>query len=494
MKLFTIGDSLSQGYMSLAAARTDLAYSTLLAGKLGLGPDYRYPDWPAGGLPTNLEAILRELARRYGDDIGGLEWLAAPLAINDVLDRAEDYYERGAGAAGRPYPGDVPFFHNVAVTGFTAADAWLVTPALCRQQLAAGAPRRPADDFLSGPDKAGYRTALKVLNPTLDPAHDDRSQLGWLAQHAGGEGVENLILWLGANNALGTITTLRITQTRPGSEPSPLALSQPEREAQGWNLWHPDDFRAEYAELLARVDRIMRGNTAPDWRVFVGTVPLVTIAPLAKGIGETTMIEREGRPCVYYKYYTYFPFEEGFARETGIQLTMQDAIHIDDCIRAYNATIKALVNDLNTRHGRARYTIVDIADALNQIAYKRNAGQPTYAFPAYFDFVYPMVNTKYYHANAEGRLVQGGLFSLDGVHPSAIGQGLIAYEFLKAMARAGVGVDTDLPWGAIFARDLLYTRPIPIMQELYRKDDLAQQVVRLIRHFGRWPGAVTPTG
>jgi len=28
MKLFTIGDSVSQGFMSLAAARTDLSYST----------------------------------------------------------------------------------------------------------------------------------------------------------------------------------------------------------------------------------------------------------------------------------------------------------------------------------------------------------------------------------------------------------------------------------------------------------------------------------
>ena len=34
MKLFTIGDSVSQGFMSLAAARTDLSYSTLLAARI----------------------------------------------------------------------------------------------------------------------------------------------------------------------------------------------------------------------------------------------------------------------------------------------------------------------------------------------------------------------------------------------------------------------------------------------------------------------------
>ncbi len=31
MKLFTIGDSISQGFMSAAAARTDQCYSTILA-------------------------------------------------------------------------------------------------------------------------------------------------------------------------------------------------------------------------------------------------------------------------------------------------------------------------------------------------------------------------------------------------------------------------------------------------------------------------------
>src|SRR5215204_4425273 len=97
MKLFTIGDSLSQGFMSLAVARTDLSFSTLLAAKLGLHPGqgYRFPDWPEEGLPLNLEAILRRLVSRYGADIGGLEWLTVLPTINDVVDRAEDYYERG---------------------------------------------------------------------------------------------------------------------------------------------------------------------------------------------------------------------------------------------------------------------------------------------------------------------------------------------------------------------------------------------------------------
>jgi hypothetical protein len=97
---------------------------------------------------------------------------------------------------------------------------------------------KPAKDntFKLGADFLMYRTALKVLNPSLDPAFDNFSQLSWLKLHATGTddagntvidqngnqivgtGVENLILWNGANNALGTVTTLGVNQTPNGKK------------------------------------------------------------------------------------------------------------------------------------------------------------------------------------------------------------------------------------------------------------------------------------
>lgn len=484
MKLFTIGDSISQGFMSAAAARTDLSYSTLLAAKLGAKPgtEYRYPEWPAGGIPVNLEEILRSLNRRYGSNISGFEWLTVLHSINEVVDRGEDHYERGPGRPDRPYPGGVKFFHNVAVRGLDVADAWLLTPALCRKEIQLEESRGLLPDgFLAGASAAFYRTALKVLNPSLAKKYDDHSALTWLKEHATGEGIENTVLWLGANNALGTVLHLKIRQTPNVPTDRPHLLGHLERaRLRKWNLWHPDDFAAEYRELLKRTDAILRLNTFPGWKAFLGTVPLVTIAPLAKGVGPTTDIAGKG---IYFKYYTYFPFEEEFAHKTGIHLTMQDALHIDDCIRAYNRTIKGLADELNQQHGQTRYLIVDIAEALNRIAYKRNAGQPTYNFPPFFNFIYPEVNTKYYHADAEGRLRQGGLFSLDGIHPTAIGQGLIAWEFLKEMQSAGVVADSELDWATIFANDLLYAKPISLMHEFYGKDDLVRHVLKLIQLF-----------
>jgi hypothetical protein len=103
-----------------------------------------------------------------------------------------------------------------------------------------------------------------------------------------------------------------------------------------------------------------------------------------------------------------------------------------------------------------------------------------------------MVNTKYYHASPQGRLEQGGVFSLDGVHPTAIGHGLIAHEFLKVMNTVGVKTASSgetvtpgmLNWPGIFQSDSLYSQPITLMQELYQHEKLAEFLLKAARWFG----------
>jgi hypothetical protein len=139
VKLFTIGDSISQGFMSLAAARTELSFSTLIARSLGLIPgtdNYPIPIWGAGGIPLNIESLFRTLQRKYGTDISGrIEWPLAVVTVNEFLDDVEDYYERGGGNIALPQAGHRSSFPNVAVAGFTIADAWMVTPALCVERV-----------------------------------------------------------------------------------------------------------------------------------------------------------------------------------------------------------------------------------------------------------------------------------------------------------------------------------------------------------------------
>jgi len=484
MRLLTIGDSLSQGVMSYSTARTDLCYSTLIAQKMGLSTgstnayQYYYPEWKYGGMPFCLEKTMRKLNKCYGNDIRNIEWLFALKTINDEIDICEEYYERGEGSIKHPAPGGIQYYNNISIRGFDIADSWLVTPELCKKEI--------KNDFKGSKDytfgavnKHFYRNALRILDPSQ--TGENFSQIDWLNYHAtNGDGLENLILWLGNNNALGAILKFQINPTKNDPNDRPHNLTHSERFNRGYNLWHPDDFKEEYKALLDKVDAIMQNNKSKDWKVFIGTIPYVTIVPFAKGVGKSEKISGMG---TYYKYYTYFPFEEDFAVKTGYHLAMQDAIHIDTCIKEYNKIINDLVTGLNSSHKTTRYFIVDTCKTLSEMAYKRNDCNPTYKYPPFFDFIYPKVNTKYYHADQNGRLKQGGIFSLDGVHPSAIGQGIIAHEFLSVMQNEGISLldNKGINWCEVFESDTLYNNPITNMQEIYQHEKLADFIVKTIQ-------------
>jgi len=478
LKLFTIGDSISQGFMSAGAAKPHLSYSTLLAKALG-DPAYSYLTWQdKHHLKIDLELVFRTLERKFGSDIRALEWPFALKAINEVLDEAEDYYEKGEGKLGQP-AGTREWFHSVAVEGMDVADAWAVTPNSCRSVIARPGNKAARSDNLFGTaSDSFYRNAYRVLNPqgsATEAKYGHYSALSWLDVHARNEGIENTVVWLGANNALGTVLGLKVAQTSGDGS----IVNQPREQRQRYNLWHPRDFEIEYQQLLTRVDASMRSNVQPNWRVFLGTVPYVTIAPLAKGMGELRPVEDHGGlKGLYYQYYSYFPLSLETAVKTNTYLNFRDALHIDRTILEYNRIIKRGVAYLNSQHGAARYHVVDLGEVLSKMAWKRNKGQPTYAFPEELRFAYPPIDTKYFDVAPNGRIEGGGIFSLDGVHPTATAHGIIAWEFMKVMQAAGaMDGSAKLDWNAILASDLLRTKPIRLIQELYQHDHLMRLVL-----------------
>ncbi|WP_162913153.1 hypothetical protein [Rhodospirillaceae bacterium SYSU D60014] len=192
--------------------------------------------------------------------------------------------------------------------------------------------------------------------------------------------------------------------------------------------------------------------------------------------------------ATYYEYYTYVIFGLDYARR-GHRLTQAEVVHIDTYVAEYNGTIRKLVKKYNKASRDAgssvRYVIVDIADHLLQLAFKRNNGRPTYEMPPEAlataeRMRRPIPNTLYYHTDRRGHMLQGGVFSLDGVHPSAIGQGLLAVEFIKKLEESGVTVPASLGWDAIFASDSLYSRPISLMPELYENTKVAELILDLL--------------
>ncbi len=504
MQLFTIGDSISQGFMSAAAARTEQCYSTLIAEQLQI-PNYKYPSWGKGGQPVNIEEIFRRLQKRLGTNISGIfEWPIALNIINSYLDEVEDYYERGQGNL----PISESPYHNVAVRGFDISSSWQLTPSLCSSFIESSPGRK--DNWWGTVDESFLRTARTVLSGGSKNGQDF-SQLDWLNFHHQEEGVENVALWLGANNALGTVLSLSINQTSNDGKAfinGPDTVDYKTRLKNDWNLWHPEDFRVEYKYMLDKVIDILENNPHnKDYKVFIGTVPLVTIAPIIKAVGEMNdrqdieVVEWALNPEIpapideselslpekkwysYGKYYTYFPFADDF-NINDPHLNFQEAFHIDNTIRKYNRIIQELVVYANKKVNGRKFYIVDIGTVLSKMALKRNSLLPTYQFPEYFDFVYPRVDTRYYGTTRSGEIKAGGIFGLDGVHPTAIGQGLLAYEFLKVMKQAGSyagNPEKDLDWKKIFDSDSLYSQPIGLLSEIYDEANLAKWVMETIK-------------
>lgn len=272
-----------------------------------------------------------------------------------------------------------------------------------------------------------------------------------------------------------------------------------ENQYNKYNLWHVDDFKRDYEKLLEYVNEAL--TTAPKGqnvktKVFIGTVPYVTIAPIARGMGKEFVIDGKR----FFEYYTYFPFDNDNLLEHPAlpTLRLSEVLFIEETIRTYNKTIKELVAHHNQKLGEDRFFIVDIGTVFEQLAFRRNQGIPKYPLPNYVNTRYPRPDTRYYERHPN-RGAKGGLFSLDGVHPTAIGQGILAYEFMKTMIRAGVAVKeektidldgvtqhTGLPeldWKRIYDDDLLYSYPIPLVSELFNHDRLKKFVIEFAQYF-----------
>jgi hypothetical protein len=423
-KLVTIGDSLTQGFSSFAISRTDQSYPALLARALGLREqEFRQPDFRgAGGLPFNLEQAARRIQAKVGSHVSLLEWPEALLEVARVLDEVEEHWERGPGSLAGPDE----TFHNLAVWGFEAGDAYALNAGMCQQALAGT--RR---NWLEAPSQPRLRTGLRVLNPARLTARSADTQLALAQQIKEREGaIEHLVVWLGANNVLGTVVALA---TEPETNVSPGPRS-------GKLLWSPKAFEEEYAEVARRTAAIGAE------KVFVATVPHVVIPPLTHGF----MNDRGQLPPdqIHYDHYIYtFASEAKFDPERDPNLSKAQAQKIDGYIDEYNATIRRYAE----RYG---FLVVDICGVLDRLAYRRNHGHPTYPLPpALAD-----LDVRFFRTDTRGQRVEGGLFGLDGIHPTACGYAVIAHEFVQVMRQSGSVLD-DIDFARVRREDRLVAEP-----------------------------------
>ncbi|WP_206680010.1 hypothetical protein [Aeromicrobium phoceense] len=428
-RLVTVGDSLVQGFMSGAIHRTDLSWPAIIAFELGLSaeeftfPTYEWPTGP-GGLPVDLERLAREFDRRFGSGLDLLEAVRAAPWLRDRMDDMEDHWERGAGSR---EPEDGSPFHNTGVHSWDVLDPVVTTEARVERLLAT----KPSDDFLAQlVEHHPARAAWPILH-RASGGDSGRTVLDSVADLAAGEGVETLVVALGSNNALGTVVSLDIAWT-PDSY-AEMTLEQRRDTRAGSNLWRPSAFRADWADLVARL------RTIEAQHVVVTTIPSVTIAPLARGTHEK--VRPDSR---YFPYYTRpWITDEDFDPRHDPHLTEDDVRAIDSAIDAYNETIIASVRA--AREDGLDWYLFDMGGLLDRLATRRYVESPwarpawweQYELPAALQRLDPVPTTRFFRAGPEGR-TDGGLFSLDGVHPTTIGYGILAQEVIRVLRLAGV--------------------------------------------------------
>ena len=246
-----------------------------------------------------------------------------------------------------------------------------------------------------------------------------------------GHGIETLVVLLGANNALGSVVALEPVWT-PDEY---LTWDDDEllRRKGAFNVWQPQHFDRDWARLVDQI-RTVRAR-----HVIVGTVPQVTIAPICRGVGGK--VRRSSR---YFEHYTRpWISPADFDPDVDPNFTANEARAIDSAVDRYNATIIDSVRA--ARRDGLDWYVFDLGGALDSLASRRYVDDPAarpswwtpYQLPPELASSTPVPDTRFYAANATGR-TQGGLFSLDGVHPTTSAYGLVADEVIKVMLRAGV--------------------------------------------------------
>jgi hypothetical protein len=456
--------------MSGAIFRTDLSWPAIVAYELGIldtaGRERRRPDafrFPAyeppggpGGLPIDIERALRAFEARFGTGLDWRELFKAAAWLYRYTDAIEDYWERGPG---KDPPGKGPILHNLAIYGWDLRDALSITATTLHARI-----KKPSDDLFPKVEHDNDRAALVVLETARDsrgraltPFRAARA-LGREGTNAGpGAGIETLVLMLGSNNALQSVTRLELAWTTAGDYADVSKKG-------AFTVWQPQHFDAEWALVVEEL-RAIRAR-----HVIIATVPSVTIAPIAKGVGGK--VQRGSR---FFRYYTRPWIEEDeFEPRHDKHLTAVQARAIDSAIDAYNKTIIDSVRA--ARNDGLDWRVFDLGGLLDRLAVKRYIADPLarpewwtpYELPPELAALEPVPSTRFFLSGPNGR-TDGGLFSLDGIHGTTITNGLVAHEVMKIMDDAGVqfraptGDPRSSPVGVDFARvlaaDTLISRP-----------------------------------
>lgn len=423
-RLVTVGDSLTHGFQSGAIFNTDLSWPMIVAWEMGIDAQFNRPHYPGfGGLPINIEYLIRDLEKNWGEKLDPWEIPAAAFHIPHYLSELEDYWERGAGS--QVPSKNTPICHNLAVFGFDIRDILSFTDKVAETRI-----KSNTDQwwFQNQIVEHSMEIAARRVLASARKGNQALSPLGAAAALGEDGGIETLVVAIGANNCLGAVTSLVPQWTDDSNDYADIDKKG------AFNVWRPDHFKKELKAVVAQLKNIDAAH------VILATVPHVTIAPVARGVGKTK-IKPGSR---YFPFYTR-PWirDDQFNSADDPNLTADEARAIDSAIDQYNVAIADEVRA--ARKAGKDWYLFEMCGLLDRLATRRylNDGlaQPPwwtpYELPPELLALNPKPDTRFFRSGSDGR-TEGGLFSLDGIHPTTIGYGLPAQEIINIMQLAGV--------------------------------------------------------
>jgi hypothetical protein len=193
--------------------------------------------------------------------------------------------------------------------------------------------------------------------------------------------------------------------------------------------------------------------------------------------------------------------DQQFDRTDDPHITEQDARAIDSAIDHYNTSI---VNTVRAARKENRdWLVLDAAGLLDRLACRRYYDSPAarpswwtpYQLPGELAALQPIPDSRFFTSDATGRKT-GGLFSLDGIHPTTICYGILAQEIIRIMEGAGVlfrmgdgttirPAPVNVNFRRLIALDTLISNPPHSLQGdlrwIGKLDELADTFKRLFR-------------
>jgi hypothetical protein len=450
-----MGDSMAQGFKNGGIYRTDLSFPALIARSMGIKPGFQIPSFSAQtGIPINIEVLVRSLAEKYGDELSLVNSVAAAKELYRTLRRIKSYWEGHLKSL--KIDQHTPF-HNQAVWGLSISDTMLMTEKYCREHILNYKPKYSVFNVL--PDNAMYITARLVLNPSFSPEMENNAMTDNVKILSDDGGIENLILCIGHNNIVGAVTRLAIIM----SEESDVNTTYENRKC---TVFRPDHFKRELEALYVYMSKL---NTK---HVYVPTIPYVTIPPAIRGVNEDKTIKGTG----YFDYYSRFwIWDEDFNPDKHPHLTKEQAIFLDNIVDQYNEIIRNLAYKFD-------FCVVPVHKYVAAAARRRMGNSAIQPYPPAFlealkknpktgymttSSGWPKISTDYLRLDDKTGLIdRGGIFSLDGLHPTTIGYGLIANMYQNSMAKRGVEFNQPFDWDYVIENDTLVTNPPPLLQNL----------------------------